>query len=57
MKGYITTEEAAKKLGYEYSYFTRLLKEGRVPGAVYWHGYAIPKNVTREKLKPRSPRN
>lgn len=51
MQGYISAKEAAERLGYEYTHFTRLLKAGKVPGAVYWHGYAIPEDVSRENVQ------
>lgn len=50
MKGYITAREAAQKLGYEYTHFARLLKAGKVPGVVYWHGYVIPSDIKREDV-------
>lgn len=53
MKGYITARETAERLGYNYEHFTRLLKSGKVEGAVYWHGYAIPDNLTREHVTTR----
>lgn len=57
VKDFLTAEQAAEKLGYEYSYFRRLLKQGRVPGAIYWHGYAIPKDVGRGDVKPNSEKS
>lgn len=59
MKEYLTAHEAAEKLGYEYTYFTRLLKAGRIPGAVYWHGYAVPATLKKDDIEPavkQSPR-
>jgi hypothetical protein len=56
MRGYITAKEAAKKLGYEYTHFSRLLKEGNVEGAVYWHGYAIPDDIQRGDVTPATPK-
>jgi hypothetical protein len=46
MQGYITAEEAAEQLGYDYTYFLKLLREGKVEGAEYWCGYAVPKSVS-----------
>lgn len=60
MNGYITAREAAKRLGYDYTHFTRLLKQGKVEGAVYWQGYAIPESIGKESIhtqrvgRPRS---
>lgn len=51
MEGYISAKDAAEKLGYEYTHFTRLLKAGKVPGAVYWHGYAIPHSLERKDIE------
>lgn len=51
MKDYMTAKEAADKLGYEYTHFTRLLKQGKVRGAFRWEGYAVPKNVSREDIE------
>jgi hypothetical protein len=53
MRGYISAREAAEKLGYEYTHFTRLLKADKVEGAVYWHGYAIPEDISREEVSTR----
>lgn len=60
MKGYIaenylTTEEAAEKLGYSYEHFLRLLQDGKVVGAERWDGYAIPKDVTTFDVKVGGP--
>lgn len=53
MQGYITAREAAKKFGFEYTYMTRLLNEGRVPGALKWQrDWLVPKDAKVEKLSP-----
>ncbi len=48
LPGYRTAEQAAKKFGYEYSYFTRLCREGRVKGAVKVAGVWWIPDATRE---------
>lgn len=48
---YETAREAAERLGYDYSYFTRLLKAGRVPGAVKWSGWMVPKDVEASEVR------
>jgi hypothetical protein len=53
MRGYITAEEAAEKLGFEYTYFTRLLNDGRVTGAEKWQGvWLIPEDAKVERFSP-----
>jgi hypothetical protein len=52
MDGYISAREASQKLGYDYSYFTTLLKDDRVPGAFQWQRtWAVPEGVTREEVE------
>ena len=49
---YMIGKEAAEKLGYEYTNFTRMLKAGRVPGAKKQYGmWWVPTNVTREDVE------
>lgn len=56
MRGYITAQEAAKRLGFEYTYFTRLLNEGRVSGAEKWQGvWLVPEDADVERL-PTGPK-
>lgn len=59
MENYETAKETAKRLGYDYVYFTRLLNAGRVPGAIKWQRvWVIPAGVTREQVErqPGRPR-
>lgn len=48
--GYISAAEAAARLGYNTQYFTRLLREGKVERATYWHGYLLPEDITEADL-------
>ncbi len=53
MRGYITTREAAERFGFEYTYFTRLLTEGRVLGAEKWQGvWLIPEDSEVARFSP-----
>lgn len=52
LPGYRTAEQAAKQFDYEYSYFTRLCREERVPGAVKVAGvWWIPKKTTAAQIR------
>jgi hypothetical protein len=51
MKEHITAEEAAKKLGYGYDNFLRIIREGRVPDAEWWQGYLIPADITEKDIQ------
>lgn len=55
-EGFINSEEAARKLGYEITHFRRMLSSQRVrdpkTGAPveFWHGYLIPENITSKDI-------
>lgn len=52
MEGYTTAREAAERLGYEYSWFTRKLSAGEVPNAFRWQRtWVVPEDVTREQVE------
>lgn len=53
--GHETAREAARRLGYDYSWFVVKLKRGDVPGAFYFHGYAVPRDLEREDLLGTDP--
>lgn len=51
MPGWLTAKQAAEACGYEYTWFTRLLKEERVPGALFWEErWMIPDDITEADI-------
>ena len=52
MEGYETAREAAERLGFEYSYFTRKLNRGEIPGAQkFQQVWIVPTDATREQVE------
>jgi hypothetical protein len=54
-KGYTDAKEAARRLGYDYTYLLKLLREGKVPGAQWWQGYLVPEDVERGDIRRGTP--
>ncbi len=52
MEGYESAREAATRLGYDYTFFTRKLNRGEIPGAKkFQQVWIVPTDVTREQVE------
>lgn len=50
LPGRLSAQEAADRLGYEYTSFLRLARQGKINRAGFWSGYHFPDDLAVEDV-------